>query len=288
MEFVTIDVETANANISSICQIGIAKYKNGNLVDEWSTLVNPEDYFDPINIDIHGISEDDVDKAPTFPQLESQLVTFLNNSISISHGHFDRIAIQKAIEKYSLNQIETTWLDATRVVRRTWPECARKGYNLSNVCKIIGYQFKHHDALEDAKACGQIMIAAINKTGINVKEWLDRVKKPINFESYTVIKEEGNPEGDFYGEVLVFTGSLTIPRKQAAKLASKAGFTVLPRVTKETTILVVGDQDISRLAGKKKSAKHIKAEKLIEQGQDIRILKESDFIALLQAANINI
>ena len=288
MEFVTIDVETANANISSICQIGIAKYKNGNLVDEWSTLVNPEDYFDPINIDIHGISEDDVDKAPTFPQLESQLVTFLNNSISISHGHFDRIAIQKAIEKYSLNQTETIWLDATRVVRRTWPECARKGYNLSNVCKIIGYQFKHHDALEDAKACGQIMIAAINKTGINVKEWIDRVKKPINFESYTVIKEEGNPEGDFYGEVLVFTGSLTIPRKQAAKLASKAGFTVLPRVTKETTILVVGDQDISRLAGKKKSAKHVKAEKLIEQGQDIRILKESDFIALLQAANINI
>ena len=288
MEFVTIDVETANANISSICQIGIAKYKNGNLVDEWSTLVNPEDYFDPINIDIHGISEDDVDKAPTFPQLESQLVTFLNNSISISHGHFDRIAIQKAIEKYSLNQIETTWLDATRVVRRTWPECARKGYNLSNVCKIIGYQFKHHDALEDAKACGQIMIAAINKTGINVKEWLDRVKKPINFESYTVIKEEGNPEGDFYGEILVFTGSLTIPRKQAAKLASKAGFTVLPRVTKETTILVVGDQDISRLAGKKKSAKHIKAEKLTEKGQGIRILKESDFIALLQAANINI
>ena len=132
------------------------------------------------------------------------------------------------------------------------------------------------------------MIAAINKTGINVKEWLDRVKKPINSESYTVIKEEGNPEGDFYGEVLVFTGSLTIPRKQAAKLAAEAGCTVSPRVTKDTTILVVGDQDISRLGGNKKSAKHIKAEKLIEQGQGIRILKESDFIALLQAANINI
>lgn len=54
MEFIAIDVETANADMASICQIGIAKYKDGELVDEWSSLIDPEDYFDFINIDIHG------------------------------------------------------------------------------------------------------------------------------------------------------------------------------------------------------------------------------------------
>jgi DNA polymerase-3 subunit epsilon len=57
MDFVAIDVETANADMASICQIGIASYSNGSLVDEWSALVEPEDFFDPINISIHGIYE---------------------------------------------------------------------------------------------------------------------------------------------------------------------------------------------------------------------------------------
>jgi DNA polymerase-3 subunit epsilon len=46
---------------------------------------------------------------------------------------------------------------------------------------------------------------------------------------------------------------------------------------------VVGDQDISRLGGKDKSSKHVKAEELIAKGQKIRILGESDFLAMLQS-----
>lgn len=39
MEFVAIDVETANADMASICQIGLAKYKDGVLEKEWSSLI---------------------------------------------------------------------------------------------------------------------------------------------------------------------------------------------------------------------------------------------------------
>lgn len=41
MDFVAIDVETANANMASICQVGVATYSAGALVDEWKTYVNP-------------------------------------------------------------------------------------------------------------------------------------------------------------------------------------------------------------------------------------------------------
>ena len=47
--FTAIDVETANADMASICQIGVAKYVDGELTEEWSTLVDPEDYFDYVN-----------------------------------------------------------------------------------------------------------------------------------------------------------------------------------------------------------------------------------------------
>ena len=55
MKFISLDVETANADMASICQFGIAKFIDRQLVEEWSSLIDPEDYFDFINIDIHGI-----------------------------------------------------------------------------------------------------------------------------------------------------------------------------------------------------------------------------------------
>ena len=284
MDFVAIDVETANADMASICQIGIAKYINGILAEEWSSLVDPEDYFDGINIDIHGITDDDVYGCPVFPEIASKLSEFLSNSICVCHTHFDRVSVNRAMEKYNLPPLNTVWLDSARVARRTWKEFAWKGYGLANICKKIGYTFKHHNALEDAKASAQVLLAAIEITQIDVESWLKRVNYPIdptNVSSGSSIKREGNPEGTLFGEVIVFTGTLEITRVEAANLASSVGCTVAPGITKKTTLLVVGDQDIYKLAGKQKSAKHLKAEQLIKKGQKIRILKESDFKELI-------
>ncbi len=288
MKFVAIDVETANADMASICQIGIAEFDNGKLVNEWQSLVDPEDYFDPINVDIHGIDKDDVDGAPTFPELIDTLSGFLSNAVCVSHTHFDRVSVGRAVAKHALPPIDTIWLDSAMVARRTWDQCARSGYGLANVCQLIGYEFKHHDALEDAKACGHVMVEAIEKSGIDVSEWLRRVKQPIGLVSpdgKVTVARDGNPEGELYGEVLVFTGALMIPRREAADLAASIGCSVAAGVTKKTTMLVVGDQDITKLAGKNKSSKHLKAEGLIQKGQKIRIIKESDFRELVNEAS---
>ena len=81
---------------------------------------------------------------------------------------------------------------------------------------------------------------------------------------------------------MVFTGALEIPRREAADLAASIGCSVASGVNKKTTILVIGDQDISKLAGKDKSSKHLKAEQIISKGQKIRIIKESDFKLLVK------
>jgi DNA polymerase-3 subunit epsilon len=283
MEFVAIDVETANADMASICQIGLVKCENDVLSDEWKTYVDPEDYFDAINVSIHGIDESVVRGAPTFPELADTLRSYLEGTVVVCHTHFDRVAIHQAAQRYGVTALECTWLDSARVARRTWKECAWKGYGLYNVCKILGYDFKHHDALEDAKAAAHILLAATNKGGLDLDGWLRRVRQPIDPTaggSAPAIRREGNPEGALYGEVLVFTGALEIPRREVADLAAAIGCQVASGVTKKTTMLVVGDQDIKRLAGHEKSSKHRKAEELIEKGIPIRILKESDFIEL--------
>lgn len=266
--------------MASICQIGVAKYVQGELREEWSSLVNPEDYFDFINVDIHRITEKDVIGSPIFPEIVSELDGFLNGSICVSHTHFDRVSISRALTKYGLVAFDTTWLDSARVARRTWEGFARSGYGLANVCSTIGYEFKHHNALEDAKASGRVLLAAIKETGLDIDAWLKRVNQPIGptkVSSRAAIKRDGNPGGELYGEVVVFTGTLEIPRKEAADLAASIGCMITTGITKKTTLLVVGDQDVSKLAGKEKSSKHIKAGQLIQKGQNIRIIRESDF-----------
>jgi DNA polymerase III epsilon subunit-like protein len=51
MDFVALDFETANADMSSICQIGLADFKNGLLQEEWKTYIDPEDGSGPHCLD---------------------------------------------------------------------------------------------------------------------------------------------------------------------------------------------------------------------------------------------
>ena len=292
MDFVALDVETANPDLSSICQIGLVAYKGGQLHKSWQTLVNPEDYFDVVNVGIHGIDEQMVKEAPTFRDVFDTLAAHLAGEIVVSHTGSDRVSTSKAAEKYGVAEIRCTWLDTAKVVRRAWPEFARRGYGLANVAQRLGIDFRQHDAQEDARAAGEILVRAIAHTGRSVQDWLERAVKPIDPSRTSKstsrtsksirIAREPNLDGPLYGEVLVFTGALPMPRREAADFAALAGCEVVPSVKKTTTLLVVGDQDLKKLAGHDKSSKHRKAEELIAKGQQIRILRESDFRCLVE------
>ncbi|MCC5904090.1 MAG: hypothetical protein JJT87_19435 [Halomonas sp.] len=93
---------------------------------------------------------------------------------------------------------------------------------------------------------------------------------------------EVNPEGELLGEGIVFTGGLSMTREQACESAAKLGCVPLSGVSKKTTMLVVGDQDIRVLRGSDKSSKHRRAEALIQKGHPLRILGESDFMAMVR------
>jgi DNA polymerase-3 subunit epsilon len=293
-QFVAVDVETANSDMGSICQIGVATFVDGQLVEEWCTLVDPEDHFNGVNVSIHGIEPRMVKGQPKLPQIADRLRSALESTITVCHTHFDRVALGRAYSKYELSPIDTKWLDSARVVRRTWKDLARKGYGLASVCNRIGYDFRQHDALEDAKAAGFVLLAAMRESRLDLNQWLRRVKQPVAREHSPIdgkrsssgvsVQRDGNAEGELYGEILVFTGALEVPRSEAADLAASVGCQVTTSVTKKTTILVVGDQDVTKLAGHEKSSKQRRAERLLAEGHRIRILRESDFRSLVRAA----
>ena len=281
MNFTAFDVETANEDLASICQIGLAEYAGATVVNEWKTYVDPEDYFSGFNISIHGIDEATVKGAPTFPDICDCLNGRMSGRVVCSHTSFDRTSLKRACQKYELAGPDCIWLDTARVTRRAWPQFAFGGYRLKDITKFLGYSFAHHDALEDAKASAHVLLRAIEETGLDVERWLQRIKQPIDPATLEPIRREGNPDSALFGEVIVFTGALSLSRREAADLAAQAGCKVHDGVTKKTTLLVVGDQDIKKLAGHEKSSKHRKAETLILGGQQLRIIGETDFLTIV-------
>ena len=285
--FVAIDVETANPDLASICQIGLVSFVNGEIRASWQTLVNPGNYFDPINTNIHGIEEHDVVDAPRFPEVAPDVARMLGGHVVVSHMPFDRTALMRVYDRHSLPHIDCVWLDSAAVCRRAWPQFRDRGYGLANVAEWCGIEFRHHNAEDDARAAGLILVRAMRDTGLGVQDWLKRVKEPLDpsgSRSAAAISRSGNPDGPLAGEGVVFTGRLLVPRRTAANLAASAGCNVATSIGKQTTIIVVGDQDLRRLAGHERISKQRQAEELISKGQAIRILGESDFRVMVREA----
>jgi DNA polymerase-3 subunit epsilon len=122
------------------------------------------------------------------------------------------------------------------------------------------------------------MQKAIAASGVDVEKWLGQVD--VSSVSGTV-RRSGDPDAPFAGEVILFTGALTMPRKEAADAAARLGFNVADSVSKKITTLCVGLQDATQLAGYDKSSKHRKVEELISDGHEIVIIGERDFMELI-------
>lgn len=264
--------------MGSICQIGAVRFEGGREVASVSWLVDPCDYFDPIHVGIHGINKSVVAGQPKFAERYGELRSFTDDSIVVSHTHFDRVSLTRACTSGGHDELNCRWLDSALVARRAWSDVACSGFGLASLAQRLGIDFRHHDAVEDARVAGLILLRAIEETARGLDDWLVRVKQPIA-GSTGMVRRTGDGDGSLVSESLVFTGALNIPRGLAADRAHRLGAAVEPGVTKHTTLLVVGDQDLSKLKGHSKSTKHRKAESLIQKGQAIRILAESDFMA---------
>jgi DNA polymerase-3 subunit epsilon len=171
MRFYSLDVETANPDQSTICQIGVGIFEDGELIDTWKSYIDPQDYFHWRFIEIHGITPKMVKMKPTFPKIYPVLREMFENNIVVHHSPFDRIAFKKVFDKYDLEPFEVQWLDSVQVARKTWQDIDG-GYNLANLAYHLDIEFQHHDALEDAVACGKIVINACHRLSFTIEDWI--------------------------------------------------------------------------------------------------------------------
>jgi DNA polymerase-3 subunit epsilon len=276
--FVALDVETANRQHSSVCQVGLAMVATNGDIETISIFVDPEQGFESFNVNLHGIDETTVKGAPSFEEVLQFLRPFLERHILVQHSNFDKQAFNAASKYYGVPELRATWLDSVQIARKTWPELkGNGGHGLSSLKTHLDLKFEHHDAEEDARAAAEVVLLAETATGEDFSE----LAKPRKQKYQTSVAVSGNQNGPLYGHVACFTGQLAMSRVEAATFAAGAGITIKTVVSKKVTLLIVGDQDISALAGHDKSSKHRRAEELQREGHEIKILGETEFLRLI-------
>jgi len=161
MNFIALDLETANSCQSSICQIGMVQVTNSIVTSTCESYVDPEDDFNQNNIAIHGIEKEDVKFAPSFRLFYDTLAEKLNGNKILHHTAHVRIAIDEACDKHNFPRLDVEWIDSSEIVKKALPQFSEVGYGLKNVANHFGYKFKHHDALNDALATAFITIQCL-------------------------------------------------------------------------------------------------------------------------------
>ena len=85
MKFFSLDVETANSDSATICQVGIGIFENGRMVDTWESLVNPQSSFHWGNVRVHGINGGMVMDAPVFSEVYPVIRRLLSGNVVVYH-----------------------------------------------------------------------------------------------------------------------------------------------------------------------------------------------------------
>lgn len=174
--FFALDVETANNDRGSICQIGVACVRPDNSVETWVTYVDPQTTTWVFTY-LHGIENQTVLGAPYFDDVLPLLKNFLKKHIVYQHSGFDRSAIAAACHNTGQSAPAWDWKDSVQVARKAWPELkGNGGHGLGSLKTFLGLKFEHHDAGEDARAAAEVVLRAkghqnvLSKTFISVED----------------------------------------------------------------------------------------------------------------------
>lgn len=173
VDFVAIDFETANRSPASACQVGLARIRDGRVVDSDEWLIHPpagHDEFAPFNVKLHGISAAHVRDAPDWPSTLRRILDFVREDVLVAHNApFDMGVLVAATRACHLPVPQLRYFCSLRLARKSY---TLPSYSLPSASGAAGYRLlQHHDALADAEACAAIVVDVSHTRGrINIDE----------------------------------------------------------------------------------------------------------------------
>lgn len=156
--FVAIDFETASRYANSACSVGMVRVESGRIVQTLNRLIQPPfDFFE--FTDIHGITWDMVKSEPLFAEVWPEMREMIEGAeyLVAHNAPFDRRVLYSCCRMAEIEVPGHDFVCTVQVARKTWNI---RPTNLRNVCDVLNIELNHHDALSDAIAAANIMIAS--------------------------------------------------------------------------------------------------------------------------------
>ncbi len=165
--YIAFDVETPNSSNDRMSAIGITVVEDGVIVDEFATLVNPETYFHPFNVQLTGITPEMAAEGPAFWELWPFLADRLDGGLLIAHNApFDMSVLSKCLRAYGIEWRDSVDYACTcQMGRKCFPELPN--HRLNTLCTYLDIELDHHQAGSDSRACAQLLLHCLDR-GVEV------------------------------------------------------------------------------------------------------------------------
>ena len=160
-DFVVFDLETTGAKTPPcrITEIGAFRVRNGEIVEEFHTLVNPETIIPVFISQLTGITNNMVRQAPNFREVAADFLDFIGDAVLVAHNaHFDIRFLNHEIGRiYTDYRMANPHLCTVQLSRKLLPHI--DNHRLNTVAEYFSVALiNHHRASEDARATAHIFL----------------------------------------------------------------------------------------------------------------------------------
>jgi DNA polymerase III subunit epsilon len=165
--FISFDTETSGAYPldSEICEVAAVKWENGEIIDEFQSLVKVSKPMSDFIIGIHGITNEMCENAPLMKDVIKKFHSFVQGGVPVAHhAPFDMGFISMELEKQNLSLPDIPAICTSLLSRKVFPNFAN--HKLQTLIPLFGIeQGTAHRALDDSKACLEVAFKCMEKLG---------------------------------------------------------------------------------------------------------------------------
>ena len=162
--YTVIDIETTGGSSKShkIIEVAIVTFDGSQVVDTYSTLINPQRFIPPFITSLTGISNEMVESSPTFEEVADTILKRTNENIFVAHNvNFDYGFVKQEFNELGI-KFDRKKLCTVRLAKKIIP--GYRSYSLGTLTSELGISINNrHRALGDAEATAKVLELLIEK-----------------------------------------------------------------------------------------------------------------------------
>lgn len=218
LKYAVVDLEATGAHAAAeIIQVGIVIIENNQITKTYQTDVNPHEPLSEHIIQLTGITDDQLAKAPDFSQVAGEIYDLIADCVFVAHNvKFDANLLAEQLFWQGF-ELRTPRVDTVELAQVFYPTFEK--YTLEHLAKALDLDLTDaHTAISDAYATAQLFLrlqAKINQLPKEVLEKLLPFSDNLIFETGMLIEAGFSQAKPFSPATFQMVGDLVLRRPQA-------------------------------------------------------------------------